>query len=130
MLCLVAGGCGGPGPYSGPLYPVNGRALLADGKPLAGGMVQFIPSRRGLPATGKIAEDGSFSLRSRSGEGAAPGEYKIRVEPSGSWLVKKGRMAPKLPFAAKYREYDGNTGLTATIDARATQLEPSRLEGP
>ncbi len=31
-------------------------------------------------------------------------------------------------FASKYREYDGETGLTATIPAEPTQLEPFRLD--
>lgn len=29
---------------------------------------------------------------------------------------------------SKYREYDGNIGLTATLKAGETQLEPFRLE--
>ena len=121
-------GCGGPGPYRGSLYPVTGRVLLADGKPLTGGTVQFIPRQGGLPASGKIAADGAFSLKSKSREGAAPGEYKVRIEPSAELLARKGRAAPKLPFASRYREYDGETGLTATIKAEATELEPFRLD--
>jgi hypothetical protein len=73
--------------------------------------------------------DGTFSLTSlKSREGAAPGEYKIRIEPSSHLLVKRGRKAQELPFDSKYREYDGNTGLTATIKAEPTQLDPFRLE--
>lgn len=125
---LGLSGCGGPGPYSGALYPVKGRVLLADGNPLTGGTVQFIPSSGGLPASGPIAADGTFSLKSKTREGAAPGEYRVRIEPSPEILARKGRASPKLPFAAKYREYDGNTGLTATIEARETQLEPFRLD--
>ena len=121
-------GCGGRGPYTGSLYPVKGRVLLADGTPLAGGTVQFIPTRGGLPASGRIAADGTFALKSRSRDGAAPGDYKVRIEPSAELLARKGKAAPKLPFASKYREYDGNTGLTATINAGETQLEPFRLE--
>jgi hypothetical protein len=129
LFLLGLAGCGGPGPYSGTLYPVKGQVLLADGKPLTGGSVQFIPKQRGLPASGRIESDGTFSLKSlKTGEGAAPGEYKIRIEPSSELLAKKGRTAQKLPFASKYREYDGNTGLTTTIKAEATQLEPFRLE--
>jgi hypothetical protein len=121
-------GCGGSGPYTGTLYPVKGRVLLADGTPLAGGAVQFIPTRSGLPASGKIEADGTFSLKSKSRDGAAPGEYKVRIEPSSELLARKGKAAPVLPFATRYREYDGNTGLTATIGASETQLEPFRLE--
>jgi hypothetical protein len=128
LFLLSLTSCDGPGPYSGTLYPVKGQVLLADGKPLTGGSVQFIPKQGGLPATGKIETDGTFSLTSKTRDGAAPGEYKIRIEPSSELRVKKGRAAQKLPFASKYREYDGNTGLTATIKAEPTQLEPFRLE--
>jgi hypothetical protein len=126
VICLV--GCGGGGPYAGALYPVKGQVLLADGRPLEGGSVQFIPSKGGLPASGKIGPDGTFALKSKSREGAAPGEYRIRIEPPSALLVKKGRTPPKLPFAEKYREYDGNTGLTATIHSGPNQLEPFRLD--
>ena len=128
MFLLGFASCGGPGPYSGTLYPVKGQVLLADGKPLTGGSVQFIPKQSGLPASGKIESDGTFSLKTKTREGAAPGEYKVRIEPSPELLAKKGRAAQKLPFASKYREYDGETGLTATIKAEPTQLEPFRLE--
>jgi hypothetical protein len=124
-------GCRGPGPYSGSLYPVKGQVLLADGKPLTGGTVQFIPKEGGLPASGKIEADGTFSLKSpKSREGAAPGEYKVRIEPSSEMLAKKGRTAPKLPFASKYREYDGETGLIATITSGPNRLQPFRLDAP
>jgi hypothetical protein len=135
LACGVAGtwllmsGCGGPGPYNGALYPVTGQVLLADGRPLSGGSVQFLPSRGGLPATGKISPDGSFSLTTQPGRsGAAPGEYKVRVEPAPDLLSKKAGAGKKLPFAARYRDYDGDTGLTAVIKAEATQLEPFRLD--
>lgn len=128
LSLLGLAGCGGPGPYSGSLYPVKGRVLLADGTPLTGGTVQFIPTRGGLPASGRIEADGTFSLKSKSRDGAAPGEYNVRIEPGAERLARKGRATPKLPFASKYREYDGNTGLTATINAGETQLEPFRLD--
>jgi hypothetical protein len=121
-------GCGGPGPYSGALYPVKGRVLLADGRPVTGGAVHFIPKQGGWPASGRIEADGTFSLKSKTRDGAAPGEYKVRIEPAAELLARKGREAPKLPFASRYREYDGETGLTATIPAAATELGPFRLE--
>lgn len=129
IIALLAG-CGDPGPYSGARYQVKGQVLLADGKPLNGGFVQFIPSQGGLPASGAIGPDGTFSLKSvdTREEGAAPGEYKVRVEPSPELLARKAGAGKNLPFAAKYRDYDGETGLTATINAEPTQLEPFRLD--
>ena len=127
-LFLTLAGCGGSGLYSGKLYPATGQVLLADGQPLTGGSVRFIPKYTGPPATGKIGVDGTFSLTTKTREGAAPGEYKVRIEPSPEMLSKKGWAVKKLPFAAKYRNYEGDTGLTATIDPRPTRLEPFRLE--
>ncbi|MGO9600258.1 MAG: carboxypeptidase-like regulatory domain-containing protein [Isosphaeraceae bacterium] len=128
MFLLGSVNCGGPGPYSGALYPVKGRVLLADGMPLTGGLVQFIPMEGGLPASGVIGPDGTFSLKSlKTRQGAAPGQYRVRIEPSAELRVKKGKTKKKLPFAPKYSEYDGETGLTATINSAATQLEPFRL---
>jgi hypothetical protein len=131
-LTLGLAGCGGEGPYTGGLYPVSGRVVLADGGPLVGGSVQFIPKLGGLPATGTVGPDGAFALRSHKArdEGAAPGEYKVRIEPSSEYLVRKGRKSKKLPFAAKYRDYDGETGLTATIKPEPTELPPFRLDAP
>ncbi len=127
-LLIALTGCGGSGLYSGGLYPTTGQVLLADGQPLKGGSVRFIPKQNGLPATGKIAADGTFSLTTKTREGAAPGEYKVRIEPSPEMFSKKGGAQKKLPFAAKYRNYDGDTGLTATVEAGPTRLEPFRLE--
>ena len=126
-LLLAIAGCGGSGLYSGKLYPATGQVLLADGQPLKGGSVRFIPKLSGLPATGKIAADGTFFLTTKTREGAAPGEYKVRIEPSPEMLSKKGGVVKKLPFAAKYHNYEGDTGLTATIEAGPTRLEPFRL---
>lgn len=109
---LAVAGCGAR-PGSGTLYPVKGQVLLADGKPLSAGSVHFIPSRGGLTASGVIGTDGTFSLRSKGRSGAAPGEYKVRIEPKPELLARKGTAAPKLPFAARYREYDGETGLSS-----------------
>ncbi|MBX6311954.1 MAG: hypothetical protein IRY99_03390 [Isosphaeraceae bacterium] len=130
LLSLLAwSGCGGAGPYSGALYPVKGQVLLADGKPLTGGSVQFIPKNGGLPCSGKIEPDGTFSLVTQPArDGAAPGEYKVRIEPSSELLSRKGGAGKKLPFAARYRDYDGETGLTATIPPGSSQLKPFRLD--
>jgi hypothetical protein len=128
VLSLVSAGCGGTGPGTGRLYPTTGRIILADGKPLTGGSVRFIPIAGGSPATGKVRPDGTFSLTTKAREGAAPGEYKVRIEPSPELLSRKGGAARKVPFPARYRNYEGDTGLTATVERRATRLEPFRLE--
>lgn len=131
LAVVTTAGCGAEGPYSGSLYPVRGRVLLSDGTPLQGGSIQFIPKVGGLPASGTIDDEGGFTLKSHKGreEGAAPGEYKVRIDPGAEYLTRKRKGgSAKPPFSAKYRDYDGETGLTATIEARTMELEPFRLD--
>jgi hypothetical protein len=129
-LALVAGfsGCGS-GAYSGPVYPVKGKVLLATGKPLTSGAVQFIPESGGMLASGKIGPDGTFSLVSLDKrEGAAPGPYKVRIEPSLEMTAPRGKTRTPLPFATRYTDDDGETGLTATVKSEPIELEPFRLD--
>jgi hypothetical protein len=122
-------GCGDPGTATGPLYPVKGKVLLPDGKPLTTGRVEFLPQAGGMPTTGDVGPDGSFSLKTGDGrDGAPPGDYKVRLEPTMTALAGKkvGRPA-SLPFPAKYFDEDGNTGLTAKVLAEPTTLEPFKL---
>ena len=125
-LLVTLAGCGGFA-SSSTLYPTTGQVILADGRPLTEGAVRFIPVAAGQPATGTIGSDGKFSLRTRDQEGAAAGDYKVRIDPSPG-LLKKGVAKSKIPFAVKYRNYEGDTGLTATVESGPTQLEPFRLE--
>ena len=113
------------------VYPVKGKVLLNSGKPLNGGKVLFLPKKAvGLTATGTIGSDGTFSLTSADGrEGAAEGEYKVRIEPDPSVYAKnKGPGALKnLPFSTVYMDEDGDTGLTAAVKPSENQLEPFKL---
>jgi len=139
LLILVVSvgfaGCGGTegAPERVTVYPVTGKVLLADGKPLSGGTVYFVPSKDSvLAATGKVGSDGTFKLATASmGEGAAPGEYKVRVEPDYESLPKTpGKVvgpAKNLPFPSKYTDEDGS-GLTATVKPQDNQLEPFQLK--
>ena len=65
------------------VYEVKGSVVLEDGKPLTGGTVEFEPvSGSVYQASGEIGPDGSFSLKTAdSGDGAAPGEYRVKVVP-------------------------------------------------
>ena len=80
------------------VYPVTGKVLLADGKPLTTGRVEFIPVKGGMPAAGDIGPDGSFSLKTGNGqEGAPAGDYKVRLEPT-TLSAKKAGKALSFPF--------------------------------
>jgi hypothetical protein len=64
------------------VHNVKGKVLLASGKPLSGGWIYFVPKAGHLPVTpsGAIGPDGAFSLvTGGSGEGAPPGDYKVRL---------------------------------------------------
>jgi len=128
-LALGLAGCGGDAkPYAGEVYPVKGQVLLASGKPLTGGRVHFLPKEMGgMPASGDIGSDGSYTLKTAdSRDGAAPGDYKVRIEPSADLKGTLGKPKP-LPFASSYTDIDGDTGLTATVKAEATTIPPFQL---
>ncbi len=87
-VCLLGAGCAGQKP-SAPApktFPVTGKVVTKDGKPVPGGMVEF-QSKAGnqLSVTSEIKPDGTFSLISRrDGEqfpGATEGEYQVTLFP-------------------------------------------------
>jgi hypothetical protein len=128
LLIGLLAGCGNLSPSEATVYPVTGKVLLPDGKPLTSGRVEFMPVKGGMPATGDLGPDGSFSLKTGTGlEGAPAGEYKVRLEPTALASKKKGASPLVYPFPAKYADEDANTGLTATVKAEPNTLEPFKL---
>jgi hypothetical protein len=112
-------------------YPVTGKVLLPDGKPLTEGGVEFVGKTTVVTVPGKIGPDGSFSLSSsESRVGAPPGEYRVRLVPGPSSYThsKQGNLLDprKLPYPQRYLDEDGS-GLTAVVKKEANLLEPFRL---
>jgi hypothetical protein len=109
---------------SAPTYEVKGKVRLASGKALSAGRVTFVAADGLLPqASGEIQPDGDFSLTTRNpGDGAAPGKYKVRIEPAER--KKPGKARPGFPV--KYVDED-SSGLTVTVRAEPNQLEPFTL---
>jgi hypothetical protein len=132
LLSILLAGCGAGGMISSPTFPVKGQVLLSNGKPLTSGKVIFLPKAGGATAVGEISADGTFALKTADDrEGAPAGVYKVRIEPSNTGLTttKGGSVEAKnLPFSADYMDEDGETGLTATVKAEPSQLEPFKLE--
>ncbi len=127
VMAIAAGITGCSGSNSLPsltVYEVKGKVVLADGKPLPGGIISFVPKGE-LPVTPSsvIGPDGTFSLvTGGSGEGAPEGQYKIRVEaPEFQQADGKSRKRPLIP--PKYTDEDSSQ-LEITVRAESNQLEP------
>jgi hypothetical protein len=101
---------------------VQGK-LTANGQPLDGAVVQFIPlgATKGEGGMGRSDRDGHFTLiGSRGGAtGVVPGEYKVRV----SRLV--ARDGTPLPADAKQAE---NPGAKESVPAPYSALEATPLK--
>ena len=70
LVLVVLAGCGKSA------YPVKGKITL-EGKPLwGGGSITFLPLASQMePASGMIAEDGTYQLSN----GARPGDYRVVI---------------------------------------------------
>jgi hypothetical protein len=118
-LVIGSGGCGER--YSAPTsYPVTGKVLLPDGKPLTSGRIMFVSKETGLTFGGTIGSDGTYIVKSDARDGAPQGNYKVRIEIDETSLrqVKgpKGQRSGQLPFASKYTDEDASQ-LTASVKA-------------
>ncbi len=108
------------------VFDVKGKVLLADGKPLSSGQIYFV-SKGDLPVTptGVIGTDGAFSLvTGGSGQGAPPGEYKVRIE---SRQFQANGKAKKPQFPDRYNDEDSSR-LLITVRAGTNQLDPILLK--
>jgi hypothetical protein len=113
---MAVAGCGQGSFRSGPVYPVKGKVLLADGKPLRSGRVVFVSSETALSYVGPIGDDGGFELKQGDLVGAPAGNYKVRIEIDETSLPKRRGKSSNLPFPAKYRDEDASK-LIATVKA-------------
>jgi len=114
---LALSGCEEPNPLRGArLYPVKGKVVLADGKPLRSGNVVFVGIKTQTTSSAALASDGGFAFKGQSGDGLPEGEYRVLVEPSPGTQVKGSGVKAKLnlPYASKYTDEDGSD-LKATV---------------
>ncbi|HEV7224204.1 MAG TPA: hypothetical protein VGN42_15960 [Pirellulales bacterium] len=96
----MAAGCGGP---SGPQGTVHGKVTY-QGKPITtGAMVSFL-SDAGGGASGTVAADGSYQVRSMNGDRIPAGKYKVLVNPP-----PKPEMSPEEAMKASMSK-DKNKG--------------------
>jgi hypothetical protein len=129
-MALALAGCGGSGSPFGGLqrYPVKGKVLLADGKPLTSGRVTFLSDAPPASAAADIGSDGAFEFKSPSGDGLPEAKYRVLISPG---QVASGKPA----FASKYLD-DETSELTATVTADESKnqfefkLETKNAAGP
>ena len=75
-LLALAVGCGPRQRFES----VSGTVVFTDGRPVAGGVVEFDPvDASGRPARSAIGPDGRFSLKSGAVAGAMAGRYRVAV---------------------------------------------------
>jgi hypothetical protein len=126
-LVLLAAGCtsGGALPQT---FPARGTVVYQNGKPMAGGSVEFTTTADPLlRVVGTVADDGTFTLTSvkdnARADGAPPGEYRVVVQPppvndprGGVPGAHKG--VPAITLPALYRlEAKENTDIKITLPA-------------
>jgi hypothetical protein len=136
LAALALSGCAGGGVPMQKTYPVSGAVLL-DGKPVPNATVVFHPVDAGPfkwneRPQGKTDAQGRFTLTTyATGDGAPAAAYKVAVATldaagdDGGDQVKHVRGAVRVP--RKYWSHD-TSGLTATVGAAATDLEPLALK--
>jgi hypothetical protein len=65
-----------------PTYPVTGKVLFPDGKPLVDGNVLFVSRNHELRARGRVEADGSYDLSTyEAHDGAVEGPHQVLVLP-------------------------------------------------
>lgn len=113
-FAVSVAGCGNANDplSSAKLYPVKGKVVLPDGKPLTSGSVVFAATKTTVTSAATIESDGSFTFKGASSDGLPEGDYKIRIE-AGSTAGGKSK-GGGLPFADQFLDED-KSGLTATV---------------
>lgn len=128
VVCLLLlSGCSGPADAP-PFAPVTGIVSL-DGKPLTRGKVYFLPDKekgtKGPMAIGEIQPDGTYTLKSASGEGAMVGHHRVRVEARAEPKDQNDTQPPYI-IPARY-DNPQTSKLTAEVKAEQENVVPLDL---
>lgn len=116
VLLPLASGCGDSYGKTPSAYSVEGK-VLAQGKPVTGAYVRFIPTELGgVEAEAELQADGSFVLKSIGDKaGGVPGKYKVFLDVDApSSRPASVTRAAKAAIPSKYRNRD-TTPLLAEI---------------
>jgi len=110
-------GCGGSNRAA-----VHGKVTFADGTPLTGGMVLFLPldKENTLSPRGYLETDGSFEMAtSQPKDGAPVGKYKVAVQPRPP---APGSNAPvPAAFDSRFSDFD-SSGLVFEVKPGQNEL--------
>src|SRR5687768_4028659 len=79
-----------------PTYPVTGIVTL-QGKPVAGAAITFVPTGDGEAASAITDSEGKYALTTwEAGDGARPGEYRVKVSKQEQQDVDPSKMVQNL----------------------------------
>lgn len=125
LTLAMFSGCSGEPPEEKlpelPLHSVKGKVLAADDKPVTEGEVEFVPVKQpGRSALGKLGADGSFTLKTGDKEGAAEGEYRVRI--SSPLSIGTGKTGKRV-VPIEYEDEDASQ-LKATVKSGSNDLAP------
>ena len=89
-----------------PTYAVTGTVTM-QGKPLAGAVITFVPTgNEGVAASAITDSDGKYALTTRqAGDGARPGEYRVKVSKQEQATVDPSKMVKNLSIEEEQKIY-------------------------
>jgi hypothetical protein len=87
-------------------YPVTGTVTM-QGKPLAGAVITFVPTGTDGEAASAVTDsDGKYALTTRqAGDGARPGEYRVKVSKQELAAVDPSKMVKNLSIEEEQKIY-------------------------
>jgi hypothetical protein len=127
-----------------PTYPVTGTVTF-QGKPVAGAFVTFVPTgEKGTAASAITDAEGRYALTTwDAGDGAQPGEYRVKVSKQEQAAVDPSKLVQNLTTEEEQKIYVENknppppakrvipikyeneqtSGLIHTVEAKATTFD-------
>ena len=101
---IVLTGCSGSS--RPPTYPVTGTVTM-QGKPVAGAAITFVPTgTEGEAASAITDSEGKYALTTwQAGDGARPGEYRVKVSKQEQQTVDPSKMVSNLSIEEEQKIY-------------------------
>jgi len=88
-----------------PTYRVTGTVTL-QGKPVAGAAITFVPTGEGEAASAITDSEGKYALTTwEAGDGARPGEYRVKVSKQEQKAVDPAKMVQNLSIEEEQKIY-------------------------